>query len=142
MINGNCVVVIWQTQECQNDKRQNLYQQKIGISIDIWVSVVISNTLTDTYTSAEKLAVSELPQVVCNEESPKGQNETEQSCVRLVFKDFMTCLNFMRWNCFHYWFIILSEPIWRKVRIIKCIFILLLLMQFFLCAHNHFPDDL
>jgi hypothetical protein len=38
-----------------------------------------------TYTASEKLAVSELPQVVGDEKCSQGQNEAEQCSVWLVF---------------------------------------------------------
>jgi hypothetical protein len=40
-----------------------------------------------TYTASEKLAVSELPQVVGDEESAQRQNYAKQGGVRLIFLD-------------------------------------------------------
>ena len=72
-----------------------MYQQNTETSSNTNISVIKFNTQRSTYTSAKKLAVSKLPQVVCNKECSKSQNEAEQGCIMLALNYLMLCLYFM-----------------------------------------------
>lgn len=100
------------TRKCHIHERQHSWSPVISIT----EYLLTSNIPQDTYISAKKLAISESSQIVRYEECSKSQNETKQCCIRLSLKDFMIFLDFVRWNWWPSWSIILGKPIWRYER--------------------------